>query len=113
MVWMPIDYEKEEGIGYFVYSAGTVSYEVNLMDVEFVIGQIKQIKETKTKINKLNYSIVISESREQLHRKMNCQKLAAKPESNIIHSSVIDNPALITGANILVSKKQLNAIFGK
>ena len=35
--WMPIDYEKEEGLGYFLYEAGTVSYEVGLTQLEFSV----------------------------------------------------------------------------
>lgn len=81
---MPIDYENEEGVGYFVYSAGSVSFESMITELLFTIKSLERVKESKTKVVKTNYIIYLSDSREDLEKETNCEKFDKKKEKKLL-----------------------------
>ena len=61
--WMPINEEKETGMGYFTYKAGSIKYETGFNRINFIIQPIqKENKETKTSIVFSKYTFYISDS---------------------------------------------------
>lgn len=58
--WIPIDFEKETGIGYFIYEVGDLKYTSRFKNIDIVFDSLKKLKNSKIKINSLSYSLYIS-----------------------------------------------------
>lgn len=61
--WLPIKQQEEKGIGYYLYSAGSLKYDSSFGTIEFVVKPLKSLsKKTKTKIADIKYNLYVSDS---------------------------------------------------
>ena len=65
--WMPINQQKEQGLGYYLYKAGTIKYDSVFRELKFKVEPLSAAKKskssklkTKTKIVDIVYNLYVS-----------------------------------------------------
>lgn len=73
--WLPVNQEEEKGLGYYLYKAGTLTYDSVFRELSFEVEPLKFTKkkvQTKTKIVNIKYNLYISSSQEDLQEASLC-----------------------------------------
>lgn len=63
LLWMPLNEQKERGVGYYKYSIGNLAYTTGFNTIKFLIGGVFKAKETNTSVQSVKYNLHISNSR--------------------------------------------------
>ena len=75
VMWMPVNEKEERGLGYINYDIGGLTYKAKYTNIEFRIEGLKRIKETKTRVANLRYTIFVSNTTESLQEAVNCEQI--------------------------------------
>jgi hypothetical protein len=63
ILWMPVNPKQERGVGYQLYSIGTLEYNSRFNTIDFKIGEVYQSKPTSTKPKLVKYTLLLSNSK--------------------------------------------------
>jgi hypothetical protein len=72
VLWMPIDPNRERGIGYFKYAIGGLEYSTRFNKIDFKVGSVYNSKNTSTKPLLVKYTLFIANSKELLQEAVMC-----------------------------------------
>jgi type 1 glutamine amidotransferase len=74
LLWMPMNEQKERGIGYYKYAIGKLGYTTGFNKIQFIIGGVYKSRPTNTSVQSVKYTLYISNSRELLQQGVMCTK---------------------------------------
>lgn len=74
VLWMPLVEAEERGVGYFKYSIGKLEYKSKFNMIEFLIGGVYRSKQTNTTVQKIVYTLYVSNSKTALQSAVMCEK---------------------------------------
>lgn len=74
MRWFAIDQSQEKGLGYYIYKAGSVSYDSSFRIIDVTIEPIKAIRQTNTTLESVVYNLYISDSQQDLKEASLCER---------------------------------------
>ena len=74
LVWIPLNPEKERGVGYFKYNIGNIQYSSKFNKIDFLLGSVFQQKETQTVVRSIRYILYISNDIDLLQSAVMCEQ---------------------------------------
>ena len=73
--WLRVNEDTQEGVGYYIYSAGSFKYDSAFGVLEFYVDPLVTVKKTaKTKITQVNYHLYISPTLMHLSEAAQCER---------------------------------------
>jgi hypothetical protein len=79
LFWMPVNEQKEQGIGYYKYAIGSLGYSTSFNKILFTIGGLFKTRATNTTVESVKYTLYISNERKLLQQGLMCLKSAKGP----------------------------------
>lgn len=99
VLWMPLDEKEERGVGYFKYAIGGLEFSSKFNSIEFKVGGVYKLKETKTKPVNIKYTLFVANSKEILQQAVMCEK---NVKQNLV-SATINTANVGTNASHTIS----------
>lgn len=109
VVWTYLDVESEKGVGYFKYAIGGLEYVSSFQKINFKVGAVYQSKETSTRVDKIKYTLYISDSKEKIQEAVMCELIE---DEKLFKITTHDNtPGKNSKASLIIPVKVTNQLI--
>ena len=91
--WLPLNIDKEIGVGYYIWRAGSMKYDSVFGSLKFEVSPLRNPLKTitKTKIQNIIYNLYISDSSQDLKEASMCERYlpGSVLEYGTIHDEIV------------------------